>query len=37
MAKLFFGLNQSLDGYSTTRNLRPVPRFFVTSSSKSAA
>ena len=37
MAKLVFGLNQSLDGYvDTTRNLRLVPRSFVTSPSKCA-
>ena len=37
MAKLVFGLNQSLDGYvTTTRNLRLVPRSFVTSPSKCA-
>jgi hypothetical protein len=34
MAKLFFGLNQSLDGYVDYWNLRQVPRSFVTSTSK---
>ena len=39
MAKLIFGLNQSLDGYvdHDHRRLRQVSRSFVTSSSKSAA
>ena len=31
MAKLVFGMNQSLDGYVDTWNLRLVPRSFVTS------
>ena len=38
MAKLVFGLNQSLDGYVDHQEFAPpVPRSFVTSSSKSAA
>ena len=38
MAKLVFGLNQSLDGYVDHQtNLRRTPGSFVTSSSKCAA
>ena len=38
MAKIVFGMNQSLDGYvDQTRNLRLVPCSFVISSSKCAA
>ena len=38
MAKLVYGLNQSLDGYVDHQKLgHPVPRSFVTSSSRCAA
>jgi hypothetical protein len=36
MAKLVFGMNQSLDGYVDHEALRLMPRSFVTSSSKCA-
>ena len=37
MAKIVFGMNQSLDGYVDHQEFAPVPRSFVTSSSKCAA
>ena len=36
MAKLVFGLNQSLDGYVDHQEFAPGRRSFVTSSSKCA-
>ena len=37
MAKLVFGMNQSLDGYVDHEAFAPGPLLFVTSSSKCAA
>ena len=37
MAKLVFGMNQSLDGYVDHRRSRPIRRSFVTGSSRCAA